>query len=59
LRSGRVGVRTGAVADRGSAATGPARALAATYRFQTKVRRKTTSPKLFRTFTLPRAVEFR
>jgi hypothetical protein len=38
---------------------GPPRALAATYRFQTKVRRKTTNPKLFPTFTLPRSVEFR
>ncbi len=38
---------------------GPPRALAATYRFETKVRRKTTNPKLFPTFTLPRSVEFR
>jgi len=38
---------------------GPPRALAATYRFETRVRRKTTNPKLFETFTLPRSVEFR
>jgi hypothetical protein len=38
---------------------GPPRTLAATYRFETKVRRKTTNPKLFPTFTLPRSVEFR
>ena len=38
---------------------GPPRAPAATYRFETKVRRKTTNPKLFETFTLPRSVEFR
>ena len=38
---------------------GPPRALAATYRFETKVRRKTTNPKLFPTCTLPRPVEFR
>ena len=35
---------------------GPPRALAATYRFETKVRRKTTNPKLFPTFTLPHAL---
>jgi hypothetical protein len=39
--------------------SGPPRTLAATYRFETKVRRKTTNPKLFPTFTLPRSVEFR
>jgi hypothetical protein len=38
---------------------GPPRTLAATYRFETRVRRKTTNPKLFPTFTLPRSVEFR
>ena len=38
---------------------GAPRTLAATYRFETKVRRKTTNPKLFETFTLPRSVEFR
>jgi hypothetical protein len=38
---------------------GPPRTLAATYRFETKVRRKTTNPKLFPTFTLPRSVELR
>jgi hypothetical protein len=37
----------------------PPRTLAATYRFETKVRRKTTNPKLLPTFTLPRSVEFR
>lgn len=38
---------------------GPPRTLAATYRFETQVRRKRTNPKLFPTFTLPRSVEFR
>jgi hypothetical protein len=39
--------------------SGPPRTLAATYRFETRVRRKTTNPKVFPTFTLPRSVEFR
>ncbi|MEA2324032.1 MAG: hypothetical protein QOD81_3882 [Solirubrobacteraceae bacterium] len=38
---------------------GPPRALAATYRFETMVRKNTRNPKLFPTFTLPRSVEFR
>jgi hypothetical protein len=38
---------------------GPPRTLAATYRSETKVRRTSTNPKLFPTFTLPRSVEFR
>jgi hypothetical protein len=39
--------------------SGPSRTLAATYRFETRVRRQTTSPKGYPTFTLPRSVEFR
>jgi hypothetical protein len=39
--------------------SGPPRTLAATYRFETRVRRKTTNPKVYPTFTLPRSVEFR
>jgi hypothetical protein len=39
--------------------SGPPRTLAATYRFETRVRRKTTNSKVFPTFTLPRWVEFR
>jgi hypothetical protein len=38
---------------------GPPRTLAATYRFETRVRRHASNPKLFPTFTLPRSVEFR
>jgi hypothetical protein len=38
---------------------GPPRALAATYRFETMVRKTTSNPKVFPTFTLPRSVEFR
>ncbi|MEA2245656.1 MAG: hypothetical protein QOH46_185, partial [Solirubrobacteraceae bacterium] len=38
---------------------GPPRTLAATYRFDTMVRKNERNPKLFPTFTLPRAVEFR
>jgi hypothetical protein len=38
---------------------GPPRTLAATYRFETAVRKHASNPKLFPTFTLPRSVEFR
>jgi hypothetical protein len=38
---------------------GPPRTLAATYRFETQVRKHAPNPKLFPTFTLPRSVEFR
>ncbi|MGH2968973.1 MAG: hypothetical protein ACRDK0_07900, partial [Solirubrobacteraceae bacterium] len=36
---------------------GPAEAVAAVYRMQTRVRKFTTNPKLFPTFTLPRFVD--
>jgi hypothetical protein len=38
---------------------GPPRTLAATYRFETQVRKHATNRRLFPTFTLPRSVEFR
>jgi hypothetical protein len=38
---------------------GPPRTLAATYRFETQLRKDATNPKLFPTLTLPRSVEFR
>jgi hypothetical protein len=38
---------------------GAPRTHAATYRFETRVRRHASNPKLFPTFTLPRSVEFR